>query len=370
MGVAAMCMSGRRGAGAGGVGLRSVRLRGVGQGDFRLNAFPMGGPGRRSSGRWGSARRWRVIFIDGDVEAGLLELLFHVDFAGLFEGEQAGSHPGDFLTAEWAFGNVDSGAGEVRADDVAFGGGGIAVDPHESLLVGDGADRGAHFKGAVELGSVAARQVGEEERGPGAAIAVIDGQVAVDRERDRRGHRDQQLFGDAVGEIVFVFDALETFSVRHRVLMFQIRARANQRRRHPQARGAQRNGLDGCATSEYPLIRRRNTCGGSVRRLGVCCGSVGGGNVGVGAIGVLRRDVDLRSGLGFGGGAGFGGAPRSSEGACFGKRPCFACGLFRLGGEWAGVEGRSFNPARGAGLASWGFRTSGGDLGLGVFQRC
>jgi hypothetical protein len=113
------------------------------------------------------------------VEAGLLELFFDIDFAGILEGDEPGAHPADLLAGEAAFGDVDSGAGEVGADDVSLGGGGVAVHLDQALLVLDGANGGADLKGAVELDGVGAGQVGEEASGPGAAVAVMLGQVAV-----------------------------------------------------------------------------------------------------------------------------------------------------------------------------------------------
>ena len=119
---------------------------------------------------------------------------------------------------------------------------GVAVHGDQALLVLDRADGGADFERAVELGSVGAGQVGEEARGPGAAVAVVLGQVAVDGERGGDGHGDQELAGDAVGEIVFVLDALQAIGVGLLVLALQRGERAAHGWRHRGAPAAERDG--------------------------------------------------------------------------------------------------------------------------------
>jgi len=159
-----------------------------------------------------------VAFVDRDVEAGLLEFLFNVDFAGSLQGAEPGAHPTDFLTGEAFLGNVNGGAGEVWAGDVSLRGRGIAVYVHEMALVGDGSDGGGDFQRAVKLGFVGARQIYQKAGCPGAAVTMMLGQVSIYGKRCRRGDGDQGAAGDAIGEVIFVLDAFQAFGVGFLVL--------------------------------------------------------------------------------------------------------------------------------------------------------
>ena len=117
---------------------------------------------------------WRgVALVHRDVEAGLLEFFFHVDFASLLKVEQSLAHPTEFLTAEIVFGDIDGSPGHMRADDVTLGRCGIAVGGDEPLLVLDCTHCRAYLQGAVKGSYVGAREVGQETRRPGAAVAAV-----------------------------------------------------------------------------------------------------------------------------------------------------------------------------------------------------
>jgi len=88
----------------------------------------------------------RVAAVDGDVEAGLVELLFDVDFAGGLQREQPGAHPGELREGHALLADVDGGTGEMRRSDVAIRGGGVAVDRDQGALVLDGADSGVDLQ--------------------------------------------------------------------------------------------------------------------------------------------------------------------------------------------------------------------------------
>jgi hypothetical protein len=79
---------------------------------------------------------------------------------------------------------------------------------------------------------VGAGQVGEEAGRPWAAIAAIGGQVMVDGQLCRYGHRDQHAAGNAVGKVVVVFNALQALGFVFVVLPDQRVMRAKQGRRH------------------------------------------------------------------------------------------------------------------------------------------
>lgn len=198
--------------------------------------------GRGDGSRLGRLRR--VVLVDGDVEAGLLELFLDVDEAGELLGEKPVAHPGNFAAGHAVFGDVDGAAGQVGADDVAFGGGGIAVAMHEVGLVFDSADGGADEEGVAELLGVGVGEVGEEGRGPGPAVLVGVGQLLVDVERGRDRHRDEEALGDATGEVVFVEDAFEAVGFGALVLAGQGLKGAAQGRRHAEAAGEGDGGGD------------------------------------------------------------------------------------------------------------------------------
>jgi hypothetical protein len=114
------------------------------------------------------------------VEAALLELLFNVEFAGLLEGEQRVTHPGDLVAGHVGLGNIDGSASQMGARDVALGCSGVAVNPLKLFLVVNGPNGGADLKRAMKESGMLAGEIGEELRGPGAAVAVRFCQVLVD----------------------------------------------------------------------------------------------------------------------------------------------------------------------------------------------
>jgi len=205
----------------------------------------------RLGGRVGHVSRrrftaWRdgVALVNVDVKAALLELLFNVEFAGLLEWEERVTHPGDLVAGHVGLGNVDGGASEMGAGDVALGCSGVAVHPLKLFLVVNGADGGADFKRAMKESSMLAGQIGEELRGPGAAVAVRFREVLVDREVSRSGEGDEEVVSDAVLQIVLVLDALESvFALRSFILALERGMGAEQRRRQAEVTAMQRDGF-------------------------------------------------------------------------------------------------------------------------------
>ncbi len=142
-----------------------------------------------------------------------MKLLFDINLAGVLDGEQVDAHPGEFASAHAGLGNVDGGAGEVRANDVALCVGGVAVRSHQVLLVVNGAHSGIDHERSVELGLVGARKVRKKRRGPGTAIATVLRKFAIDGESRGLGNRHEYSAGDAVREIGIVFDAFQRVSL-------------------------------------------------------------------------------------------------------------------------------------------------------------
>jgi hypothetical protein len=168
----------------------------------------MGDDARGRCAEWGGRR---VAAIDGDVEAGLVELLFHIDLAGGLKRQQPGAHPGKLREGHAFFADVDGGAGEVRGGDIAVGGGGVAVHLEESALELDGTDGGVDLKRVVEARVVAAREVSEEVGSPRAAVAAVGGQIGIDAQRIAGGDGDDVSAGLKLVELDVVFDADQAF---------------------------------------------------------------------------------------------------------------------------------------------------------------
>src|ERR1700733_1140284 len=97
-----------------------------------------------------SIRRRQIPFVDTDVKAGLLELLFNIPLALLHERQKVTSQPGNFGEGETVFCDVDGLAGQVRRRYVALSRRGVAVDAHQMLLKFDGADSRINLKGSGE----------------------------------------------------------------------------------------------------------------------------------------------------------------------------------------------------------------------------
>ena len=181
--------------------------------------------------RRGLDLRWRsVAAINRDVEAGLVELLFDVDPAGGLQGQEPGTHPGQFRKRHAFFADVDGGAGEVWGGDVAVSGGGVAIDGDQGALKFDGAHGGVDLQGAMEAGVVAARQVSEETRCPGTGIAAIGGQVGIDAERGAGREGNDVSAGLELVELGVVLDADQAFGLIPLVLSGEGLQRPTQRR--------------------------------------------------------------------------------------------------------------------------------------------
>lgn len=148
----------------------------------------------------------------------MLEFFFNVNLAGVLKREQLGAHPIDFARGESALGDVDGRAGNVRADNVALGIRGVAVDPHQTLLVSDGANGGADFKRAMEDCIMGAREVGEKAGGPRAAVTAILRQVGVDGESVGDGNRNEHSPRNAVVEILVIQDTFKALSFSSLIL--------------------------------------------------------------------------------------------------------------------------------------------------------
>ena len=159
---------------------------------------------------WLAGGRCRgVVLVDRDVEAALAKLFFYIDDAGGLIGEEMIAHPLHLAARETGLGDVDGGAREMRADDVAFGICCVVIHAHEVLLIFDGADGGADDERFVELGLVRTGKIGEKISGPLAAVASIFRDTGVDDQAGRFGHADERAGGDAVLKVDVVFDAFE-----------------------------------------------------------------------------------------------------------------------------------------------------------------
>ena len=197
---------------------------------------PRRGPGRRGRG---------VAAVDGDVEAGLVKLLFDIDLAGGLQRQEPGAHPGKLRKGHALLADVDGGAGEVRGGNVAVGGGGVAVDCKERALELDGADGGVDLEGAMETRIVAAGEVGEEVGRPWAAVAAVEGQIGIHAQGIAGGDGNDVSGGLELVELGVVFDADQTLGFIALVLAHEGFERSTQRRNEVNA-GDGFNGGMGC----------------------------------------------------------------------------------------------------------------------------
>jgi len=216
-----------------------------------------------------------VALINRDVEAGLAELFFNIDFALVLEGIEAVAHPVELGAGETALGDVDGGAGEMGAGNVADCRSSISIGTHQALLVGDRADGRADLESVAELRLMRVRQVGEKRGGPGPAIAPVLGQTRIHRQTGRLGNTDELAIGDAGAEVGIIFNAFEVVGVGLLVLADQRFKRATQGR----------HGHDACVAEgigghpERGLLRGSFGCsdavGSFLRRVGIGVRGVG-----------------------------------------------------------------------------------------------
>src|ERR1700733_15335872 len=92
-----------------------------------------------------------VALVNRNVETGLAEFLFDIDFAFSLEDVEGIARPVNLASAQTTFGDIDRRAGEVRTGDVAHSRCSVAVCPHQMLLVLDGAHGRTDFKGVMKL---------------------------------------------------------------------------------------------------------------------------------------------------------------------------------------------------------------------------
>ncbi len=163
------------------------------------------------------------------MEAGLLELLFDIDFAFLHERQQIAAHPGDFGEGEAVLGEIDGLSGEVGRGGVAFGGSGVAVGTEEAMLKLHSADGGVDLQRGVEAGVVRAGQIVEELSGPRTAVAAVGWEALVDDEGGADGNGDQHVLLPHEVNVVVVLDAIEAFAVGNLILAEQNLVRALER---------------------------------------------------------------------------------------------------------------------------------------------
>jgi hypothetical protein len=195
---------------------------------------------RSNLGLWNSAPparlcrgcrlRSNIGFVHRDVEAGLPELLLHIDASGSLKRQHPGAHPSQFSAAHAMLHDVHRSAGQVGAHHVTLGGCGIPVGKQQLFLVLDCPDRGADLDRMAEARCVSASQVTEKVSRPGPAIAVTLRQIAIHYQRRGRRDRHQQLLRNAVGEVVLIQNTFQSLRIGHLVLVGKRCGRSNHRR--------------------------------------------------------------------------------------------------------------------------------------------
>ena len=221
--------------------------------------------------RYAGEGRRRVAAVDRDVEAGLVELLFHVDLAGGLQGQEPGTHPRDLGLGQALLADVDGGSRQVRRGEISVSGGGVAVHQHQGPLEIDGPYGRVDLQRAVEALIVAAGQVAEEVRGPWAAVAAVVGKSRIDSQRGAGGE-DDQLAGGAHGvELGIVLNPDEAFGGVALILAEQRLARSAQRRHEGDA-GKRGDGRVPFGRVRSQRLRDRPSLCGRTGRCGVIHG--------------------------------------------------------------------------------------------------
>lgn len=188
----------------------------------------------------------RVGLVDGDVEAGLVELFFHVDLSGFLERQEVGPHPRDFGERQAFLGDVNGCAHEVRRGDIARGRSGVTVNQDETALELNGAHGGVYLKRTVKADPVRMGRIGEKDCSPATRTAAVRGQVRIHTQLGayRNGHQLSVVPHPV--QLGRVLDALEPFSLTALVLPLERSQRADQRRRHIEVSVPHGDGRDGC----------------------------------------------------------------------------------------------------------------------------
>lgn len=161
---------------------------------------------------WRSGRG-KVLFVDADMEAGLLKLLFYVDLTLLHQGQKIGTKPCDLGERETMLGDIDRLTGKVRRGDIPFGRGRISIDVYQVLLEFNRTDGRVDLQRSMEVGIVCAGQCSKKLRRPRATVATICGEPLIDLQSAIGRKIDEQMLAAHVDEVLIVLNATEPVMV-------------------------------------------------------------------------------------------------------------------------------------------------------------
>src|SRR3569833_2893512 len=109
----------------------------------------------------------------------------------------------------------------MRADDIAFGIGGIENNEHEEHLVYDRTHSGADDERLKELGLVSAGEICQEVGCPLTAIASFFWQTGIDHQSGGLRHADKSTAGYSILQVDVVFNALKRLEFNALVLAYE-----------------------------------------------------------------------------------------------------------------------------------------------------
>ena len=167
-------------------------------------------PARRS--------RWSVVLVHGNVEAGLLKLLFHVDLAGSLQTQQLAPHPRHLRTVQallWQCPRSHPSGADSRCRPPPA----PRSRSHASAASGTPlcAPRSSLQSACETL--LHAPVPGRQESVPSTTGNSGDGpQDSDSRSAPPNGQGNQQLVFNAARQIRFVFDPLQAIGIQARVL--------------------------------------------------------------------------------------------------------------------------------------------------------
>src|SRR3569833_183929 len=109
----------------------------------------------------------------------------------------------------------------MRADDIAFGIGGIVINAQEVILVLDRTHSGADDERLMELGLVSAGEICEEVGCPLTTIASFFWHTGIDHQAGGLRHADKRTAGNSILQVDVVFNALKRLEFNALVLAYE-----------------------------------------------------------------------------------------------------------------------------------------------------
>jgi hypothetical protein len=180
----------------------------------------------------------QIFFINADVKASLLKLLFNVDLALLHKWHQIAAQPRNLRKRKPMLGEVDRLPRKVRRGGISLGRRCITVSKQQTLLELHGPNSRVHLQRSVEPSIVRAGQRCKEFPSPWTAVSPVARKPLVDKQRPASRNRNQQVLPSQIQNVLIVGDAIEPLAIGHHVLVDKDLVRTFERRRNDQTPAA------------------------------------------------------------------------------------------------------------------------------------